>query len=474
MRCLPCCGHPSTPTELPARFPRLTTIVHTVPRHAAPSKCRFRPWLIALAPIIALVIGGGTAVGVVLSQRDAKTDQNAQPTTAQSPTRSTDAADKSEDPAPSVPRPDPEPEPQPDATFTILAGGDILTHEPVNNSARTGQSYDYAPLLAGIDQWVQGADLALCHLEVPVAPEGTAPSGYPMFGAPREIVADIAKQGWDGCSTASNHSVDRGWDGIVATADAMDEHGLGFVGTSVSKKQQRQAQQYVLGREGQRITVAHVAATYGTNGLPVPSGREWSVDLIDTAQLLKQAERARDDGADLVLVSLHFGQEYRIEPTAQQLEVAQELADSGLVDMVIGHHAHISQPMTKLPGGPDGQGMWVAYGLGNMISNQDASCCVAGTESGLLMIATVVKPADQPARVVDLQWQGVTVDRRGGHRLFPFASNLKKGAGTLSSAEMQVRRERVQSAVGDEMDELREPPTPTGPTPQVVPRSGAQ
>lgn len=368
------------------------------------------------------------------------------------------------------PTPDPKPEPEPDAEFTILAAGDVLLHIPVTASARKGNGYDFLPLLAGIDSWVQGADLALCHMEIPVAPEGQRPSGYPMFGAPRQIVPDLAKQGWDGCSLASNHTVDKGWAGIETTVHEFEEAGLGYVGASISEHQQSVPQIYELERSGQRIRVAHLSVTYGTNGLPIPAGKPWSVDLIDADRIIAQATEARTAGADLVLVSVHAGTEYRIAPTDQQLELAQELADSGVVDLYIGHHAHISQPMTRLDGGPRDEGMWVAYGLGNMLSNQSSACCVVGSESGLMMIANVVKPADGPARVAEIRWQGITVDLRAGHRVFPFAGNLKSGTTTLSAQEMKTRRERVASAVGDDVREIKRAPKPTGPAPTVLPR----
>lgn len=252
----------------------------------------------------------------------------------------------------------------------------------------------------------------------------------------------------------------------------MRDEGLGFEGTATSEKMQSIPQRYTLEREGMTIDIAHIAAAYGLNGLSVPAGKPWSVNLIDVDEIVAQAKMARDDGADLVVLSLHFGQEYRIEPTEDQLRIAQEIADSGEVDLLIGHHAHISQPMAKLDGGPRDEGMWVAYGLGNMLSNQDSSCCVVGTESGLLMVADVTKTEGEPASVTDVRWQGITVDRRGKHHLFPFAGNLKSGAGTLSAAEMKKRRERVADAVGDEAKEIKKAPVATGPAPKVLTRKG--
>ncbi len=376
-------------------------------------------------------------------------------------------------PAPVVAKSAP-PAPAPPATFTVVAAGDVLTHTPVLRSARTGDgSTDFSPLLAGLDAWVGAADLALCHLEVPVAPAGTSPSGYPMFGAPATLVRDLAEQGWDGCSTASNHSLDRGFDGVVATLDELDAAGLGHVGTARTAEEQARPQLYELDRGTRPVTVAHLSATYGTNGLPVPADAPWSVDLIDAAALVADARAARDAGADLVLVSLHAGVEYTENLTDQQTEVTAALAGSGLVDLVIGHHAHVPQRIERLDGGPDGTGMWVAFGLGNMLSNQSAECCDARTSNGVLLSATVERPRPgAPARVADVAWTATTVDRAAGHRLRALPDALADPtAGTLDRDELVLREQRVRDAVGDAAPERREPPQPTGEPPVVVPRT---
>ncbi|WP_307844803.1 CapA family protein [Actinotalea solisilvae] len=378
-----------------------------------------------------------------------------------------------EDPTPRpTPTPSPTPTPPPDVSFTVLAAGDVLLHEPVMASARTPDGYDFRPLLAPVEPWVAGADLALCHLEVPVHPAGATPSGYPLFGAPPQIAASLAAGGWDGCSTASNHSVDRGVAGVAATLEALDAAGLGHVGTARTPEEAAAPQLYDVVREGRTVRVAHLAATYGTNGVPVPADAPWTVTLLDTASIVAQASAARAAGADLVLASIHCCVEYVSEPTPEQTALAAELAASGVVDLVIGHHAHVPQTIARLPGGPRGEGMWVAYGLGNLVSNQDGDCCTPRTDSGLLLTATVRQPADGPASVVGVDWTAVTVDRFGGHRVLPASAAVAagQGAGTLDAATLATRRARVVEVVGAEAPERTVAPTPTGPAPVVVMR----
>jgi len=376
------------------------------------------------------------------------------------------------EPAVRTPTPTPTPTPTrpPDATFTIAAAGDVLPHLPVLTSARVSGGYDFSPLLAPLDPWIQGADLALCHLEVPVAPPGVPVSGYPLFGTPPQIAAALRAQGWDGCSTASNHSLDRGFAGIESTLAALDSAGLGHVGTARTPTEAAQPQLYTLQRAGQSITVAHLAMTYGTNGMPVDADKPWSVRLADPAPIVAQAVAARAAGADLVVVSVHCCVEYRTEPTPEQLAIDQALADSGAVDVVFGHHAHVPQPVAKLAGGPGGAGMWVFYGLGNYLSNQDSACCAPSTDSGVLAEVTVVKPPDGPARVTAAEWTGVTVDRLGHHRVYALPA-IGAGAGQLSAGEVATRAARVAAAVGTQAPERTSPGVATGPPPTVVPRT---
>lgn len=373
------------------------------------------------------------------------------------------------------PTPTPTPTADPDASFTVVAAGDVLPHLNVLDSARTADGYDFAPLLAGLDPWVSGADLALCHFEVPVAPAGTKPSGYPLFGTVDALVAGLATQGWDGCSTASNHSVDRGAAGVEATIASFDAHGLGHAGTAVSQNQDT-PQLYRLTRAGRTFTVAHLSVAYGTNGMPVP--HPWNVDLMDAERVIAQATAARAAGADLVLVSVHAGTEYRTAPTDEQITFDQRLADSGQVDLVIGHHAHVPQPIAHLTGGPRGAGMWVAYGLGNAISNQDEACCAVETSSGELLVvqvtATGAFPAHDvaagPATVTGVSYAPITVDRRAGHRVHVLA-DITDGTPTLSAAQVAQRLARVEAAAGTAAPVASAPPTPTGEAPQVVART---
>lgn len=277
-----------------------------------------------------------------------------------------------------------------EGTVRIVVAGDILPHMPVIRAA-CGRSVDrdaacdFERLLAPTEEIVRSADLAICHLEVPMAPEGRPVSGFPTFGAPLQLAEGIARTGWDRCSTASNHSIDKGAAGVDATLDALDANGVGHSGTARSFVESTTTPLF----EVNGVRVAHLSYTYGLNGLRLPKGEPWRVNLMNTSKILNDAAQARIEGAELVLVSLHWGQEYRRLPTPQQRVVARELTASGSVDLVIGHHAHVVQPVESI------NGHWVLFGLGNHLSAQVASRKrPVGTQDGLMVSVTFTRQPD--------------------------------------------------------------------------------
>ena len=368
----------------------------------------------------------------------------------------------------------PTPPPAPPTRFTLVATGDVLPHAPVVSSATTSAGIDFSPLTEQIRPYIAGADLALCHMEVPVAPPGTAPSGYPMFGSPREMVPDLAEDGWDGCSAASNHSVDRRKAGIETTLAEFAAAGMGATGISRTETEAMSTQMYVIQGDGEPVNVAHISLTYDSlNGLPKPPGEPWAVDTFnadasDADPVIAAAQRARDAGADVVIASVHCCVEYRTEPTAAQRLLAERIAASGVVDLYVGHHAHVPQPIELLPGGPQGDGMWVAFGLGNYLSNQDTQCCVAQTNSGVLLTATFTIDGDKRV-TVEPEWTPITVDRLGKHRVYAL-TDIPDGAGRLSAAEVAARIDRVAAAVGGQAPMRTTPAPALARSMEIVPR----
>ncbi|MGZ4507663.1 MAG: CapA family protein [Blastococcus sp.] len=249
-------------------------------------------------------------------------------------------------------------------SFTVLATGDVLIHQDLELTAGAKQpdgSYDFSHVLAPVAPMIRAADLAICHFETPVAPEGGPYRGYPSFAVQPEIIRALAGAGYDECSTSSNHSLDDGTAGLVRTLDDLDAAGIGHAGTYRTEAESRTPR--IIDVHG--VKVAHIAAAYGLNGGGPPAARPWEVNIAavpDVSGMLADAARARKAGAQVVIASLHCCVEYQHDPTGAQVAAVHALLASPDIDLVIGHHAHVVQPFEKI------DGKWVAYGLGNFVA----------------------------------------------------------------------------------------------------------
>jgi poly-gamma-glutamate capsule biosynthesis protein CapA/YwtB (metallophosphatase superfamily) len=268
-------------------------------------------------------------------------------------------------------------------SFTITAGGDILIHRAIAQMADAyapgADVYDFTPMLAPIEPWVGEADLAICHLEGALDPENAGLSYYPRFNAPHEVADALAAAGYDVCSTAGNHTLDHGFTGLADTLAILDEAGIGHDGSARSAEERLPSLYEVNG-----VNVGHLAYTYGTNGLRPAEDQPWAVNVIgDGEGILADARWAREHGAEFVIVSMHWGIEYQTEPTAEQVALAERLLASPDIDLILGTHVHVVQPI-----GWVGDEV-VVYGMGNQIANMWAYDGHTGTEDGILVHLTV-------------------------------------------------------------------------------------
>ena len=360
-----------------------------------------------------------------------------------------------------------------EARFTIGYAGDVLTHMPVMDDTAGGGG-DIEPLIAAARPWSEGVDLALCGMEVPVAPDGV-PSGYPMFGSTTAVVDALSRSGWDGCATASNHSWDQGFDGVVATADALRADSMGYSGTNRTQAEAAAPYQlYELTRGGMTVTVAQLSTTYGLNGFSADP--DWAVNLNDVAWVEAQARAAREAGADVVVLHTQLGEEYSTDPVPEQTEFARAIAQTGQVDVLFGAHPHVPETNELLPGGPGGRGMWVSYSAGNFISNQSEDLGTILVGIGLFVWVDVVVTQDadgtRSAGVEALHWHPFTVDLNGGHRLVDLAAAQQgrvPADSTLSAEEIDRRWQAVTDVVNAQT--LADaPPAPSGDAPVARPR----
>jgi hypothetical protein len=287
-------------------------------------------------------------------------------------------------PAARPPSPPPSPTPDSPAILTVLGAGDVLIHPPVWEQAAAdagGTGFDFYPIFAGLRPVIAGADLAICHLETPLAPANGPYEGFPAFSAPPQLTRALARVGYDTCSTASNHTLDQGEAGVTRTIDALTEAGLGWAGSARSATEAATPRVREVALEGGRtVQVGHLSYTFGFNGLSPPPGKEWIANRIDADRIVAEAEEARAAGAEIVVLSLHWGTEYQVDPDGAQLDLAERLAGSGEIDLILGHHAHVVQPVEKVGD------TWVVYGMGNQLARHAE--VIDGQREGVLAQVT--------------------------------------------------------------------------------------
>jgi poly-gamma-glutamate capsule biosynthesis protein CapA/YwtB (metallophosphatase superfamily) len=245
---------------------------------------------------------------------------------------------------------------------TLAFSGDMLVSDELRAQAARdagGDGFDFTPMLREVAPIIRAADWAICHQETPISADNGALSGYPTFYAPFQLAQAEKAAGYDACTTASNHTADKGPAGIKSTVDTFDKVGIRHVGSARSAAEAAKLTIYTV----RGVRIGHLAYAYGLNGIPAPT--PWSVNLIDPARIRADAARIRAAGAQFVVVSLHFGTEKVQTPSAYQVEVVDAVMRSEDVDLVIGHHAHVVQPIRRRP-----DGRWVVFGLGNLLAQQ--------------------------------------------------------------------------------------------------------
>lgn len=254
--------------------------------------------------------------------------------------------------------------------LTVAAAGDLFVQPALVAQARSDaqaagrNGYDFSQIMAAVAPAIQAADLAVCHVEQPLGPAQGPFTGFPIFNSPVELADGTAAAGFDTCSTASNHTLDYGAEGVTRTLDNLDRVGLRHTGSARSA--QEAATPNVLQVRG--VKIAQLSYTFSFNGIERPPGQPWIANLIDPKSILAEARRAKKEGAEIVIASLHWGTEYQNVADEGQIGLANQLLASPDVDLIIGMHAHVVQPFEKIGD------KWVAYGLGNLLVRfQDGS-----------------------------------------------------------------------------------------------------
>ena len=275
-------------------------------------------------------------------------------------------------------------------TFSLAAIGDVMCHNTQYMDAYNSStdSYDFSYVFEDIQTYIQSADISIGSLETTFAGKDRGYSNYPTFNSPEQLAYDLSEMGLDVLSTAGNHALDKGFSGLSNTLDVLDDANISHSGTYRSQEDRDS----VLIEDVKGVKVAILSYTYGTNGIPVPSDKEFCVNLIDKDLIKKDIENAKSQNADVIISCMHWGIEYQTTPNDEQEDLANFLFENG-VDIILGNHPHVLQPMEKrsvtLADGTV-KDCFVVYALGNFICDQNSE----NTRNSIILNLDITKNPD--------------------------------------------------------------------------------
>ncbi len=247
-------------------------------------------------------------------------------------------------------------------TINLIAAGDILMH---NTEIWSGEQADGTykfDFFGPVQALISSGDYASADFEAALAGSQSGYTGYPLFNSPDEMAMTMRQAGFNLIVTANNHVLDRGIKGALRTLQVLRGAGLDTLGVYSS---QTEADSFLI-KNIRGVKVGYLAYTYGSNGIPLPKDYPYLVNLLDKQRVLGDIARIRPQVDFLVLV-LHWGNEYQVEPTAEQKTLASDFLAAG-ADVILGSHPHVVGPMQVVQAGAGAK--VIAYSLGNFIGDQ--------------------------------------------------------------------------------------------------------
>jgi poly-gamma-glutamate synthesis protein (capsule biosynthesis protein) len=342
----------------------------------------------------------------------------------------------------------------------LIAVGDIMMHDTQTRSGYNPKQKTYnfdgfftavKPLLATGD-WVTG------NLETPLAGEAVGGyTGYPLFNAPPQLADAAKKAGFNILTTANNHALDRGEIGIIKTIANLRDRQIALTGTAGSKAEGER----ILIVKKNNISLAMLAYTYGTNGIPIPKGKDYLVDLINEKNIVKDIAKARKKGADIIAISLHFGSEYQRQPNSKQKQLVENLLKAG-ADIILGSHTHVVQPykIFKFPGKNGKTRKAVAiYSMGNFISGQSKPY----TDLGVIFQVNIRKKfPEKIAEITEVKTYPTWVHRYNSnnklnYRVLPLAKTVTEKKDSLLASSQYPVLKRYLNEMNEHLNSLNKP-----------------
>ncbi|MCP3740961.1 CapA family protein [Rossellomorea sp. BNER] len=318
------------------------------------------------------------------------------------------------------------------STDAVIAGiGDILLHNTVYEDAASKNGYEFVGMFDEVRQLLEEPDFLIANQESVPGGKELGLSSYPLFNSPHEIVSSLQEVGVDAVTTANNHSLDQGEKGVLSAIEYYEKINMPYTGAFKSKQDQQNIRTFNVNG----ISFALLSYTYGTNGIPVPQGKEYLVNLLEVDQMIADIKKARKLPVDMVVMGLHWGNEYERYPTEHQKSIAKQLTEAG-ADLIFGHHPHVLQPIEKYKTS-DGREAVVIYSLGNFLSGQKDDFKDIG---GIASVTVQKKIDSEGVKIsfpsIDFHPTYVSENSYQDYKIYPLENAHEQGLVTYSKAEM--------------------------------------
>ncbi|MEG4027598.1 MULTISPECIES: CapA family protein [unclassified Microcoleus] len=343
----------------------------------------------------------------------------------------------------------------------LIAVGDIMMHSTQTRSGYDAKkkTYNFDTFFAPVKSILSTGDWVIGNLETPLAGEDAGGyTGYPLFNAPAQLADAAKKAGFNILTTANNHALDRGEKGVIRTVANLSDRKIAFTGTATSAAE---ASRTLISTKN-NISLAKLAYTYGTNGIPIPKGKDYLVSLIDEKKIVKDIAKARKQGADIIAISLHFGDEYQRQPNTQQKQLVENLLKAG-ADIILGSHPHVVQPykIFNFPGKNGKTRKAVAiYSMGNFISGQNKKY----TDLGVILQVNIRKKfTEKTTEITDVKtyptWvQRYSLNNKLNYRVLPLAKTVTdKKDPLLATSQYPILSKYLQD-MNNHLNSLNKPP----------------
>lgn len=334
----------------------------------------------------------------------------------------------------------------PDVTLKFAACGDNIMYTGTNRDAKSlavsgGREYNYAPLFDNIRDVIENADLAFINQETPMAGEGFDIGSYPHFNTPRDLAYDIIDAGFDIVNIATNHMLDAGSLGLQNTIEFWKTLPVTMIGGYTDEEDFDKIRIV----EKDEMSIAFLSYTYGTNGLKLKSDYGIVIPYLDAELIKKQVKEAKKI-ADLVFVSVHWGNENNFTPSESQKELAQIMADLG-VNVIIGHHPHVLQPIEWVSASDGDHKTLCIYSLGNIAAEQASDANLVG---GIMTFDIVRNKGEysieNPLLLPTVYYYNKSFYKNSIYLMEDFSENMAKSIG-LSYYGKSTTLERLKSYV---------------------------